>query len=408
MRHEVDEAGDLLRVNLDVPAPWPASDGATGALDGAPEGGHHVFPHLLCPGPGEGAPPGGDPVADEVLEVVDVHSPSLLHAADRGSNLAVEIVMGTSIERNVSYAGGSHAIRIANAEVELVVATDFGPRILVYRHLDGRNILGWLDPSTQSKPTRFGEPWHIYGGHRLWHAPEDPELSYVPDNHRVPFHVEKDGTVVVGGAIEEGTSLRKEMLVRLDEEGTGVTIEHRITNAGPASIDLAAWALSVMAPGGTAFFPNAPFVPFPDALLPSSRLVLWPYTCLADPRFAFGPRYTRLRHDANAAAPQKIGLLDAHHGWAGYALDDLFFVKRFAPPSLETGHVDLGCNVEAFTDAGILELETLGPKVHLPPGGFTSHVEGWSLFDGVRIPDDDVAAEVVLSVVLAGARCPRK
>lgn len=309
-----------------------------------------------------------------------------------------------AFERDVTHPSGAHAIRITNADVELLVATDIGPRIVGYNRCGGRNVLGWLGPEAQSKPTRFGEPWHIHGGHRLWHAPEHPELSYVPDNRPVPARIEDDGTLVVGGAIERETALRKELRIRLDRDGSRVTIEHVITNAGSVAVDLAVWALSVMAPGGTAIFPNAPFVPFPDALLPSSRLVLWPYTTLADPRFSFTPRLTRLRHDPHAKAPQKLGLLDAHHGWAAYVVDGLLFVKCFAPASLAAKHVDLGCNVEAFTDHAILELETLGPEVHLAPGATTTHVEEWFLLADLPAPGDDA----VITAVQAHARTAQK
>lgn len=315
--------------------------------------------------------------------------------------------MGTKIERDVTHATGAHAVRISNAEVELLVATDIGPRVLGYRHHGLRNVFGWLDPAAQAKPTSFGEPWHIYGGHRLWHAPEHAELSYVPDNRPVPFRVEDDGSLVVGGEVEQATALRKELRIRLDDEGSRVRVEHVITNAGPAAVDIAVWALSVMAPGGTAFFPTAPFVPFPDALLPSSRLVLWPYSSLADPRFTFGPRFLRLRHDAGAEAPQKVGLLDAHHGWAAYALEGRLFVKRFAPAALGARHVDLGCNVESFTDHAILELETLGPEVHLAPGASTTHVEEWFLFADLPVSGDESEVASAITSALAHAEMAR-
>lgn len=299
-------------------------------------------------------------------------------------------------------------IRIANDVVEVAAATAHGPRVLVYapRGRAEDNVFGFVDPAVQAKATSFGEPWHIYGGHRLWHAPEHPVLSYVPDNGPALVRQEGDRVIHLSRGREPETHLVKSLRLELDERSSRVRVEHRIENAGGRVVDIAPWALSVMAPGGQAIFPNAPFVPFPDALLPASRLVLWPYSSLADRRFRFGRRYTRLLHDAKAAAPQKLGLFDPHHGWAAYAVGDRLFVKRFRPPAPETRLADYGCNIESFTDRAILELETLGEQSLLAPGASMTHVEAWFLFCGIAVPDDDDAAESVLMPLIAQTSIP--
>jgi hypothetical protein len=62
--------------------------------------------------------------------------------------------------------------------------------------------------------------------------------------------------------------------------------------------------------------------------------------------------------------------------------------------------------VEAFTNADMLELETLGPLVHLPPGSAVEHLEHWHLFRNVPTPrnDTDVDRDVLALVktTLAG------
>ena len=307
---------------------------------------------------------------------------------------------GIVIDRDVTCEGSTHAIRVANADVELALSTDFGPRVLHYAPRGGENVFGFVSPREQAKPTSFGGPWHIYGGHRLWHAPEDPVLSYVPDND--PVEVRIDGaTLIVARSVEPGTSLVKELKVTLDGAGSRVVVEHRIGNAGNRTVRLAPWALSVMARGGVAIVPNAPFVPFPDALLPSSRLVLWPYTALGDPRFTFGRRYMRIAQDPLAAAAQKIGVFEPHHGWVAYAVGARVFVKRYAPPTTDSKLVDFGCNVEVFTNGAFLELETLGEEKVLGPGESAIHAEHWYLFDDVVLPAGDEEAHRVLEPLLA-------
>jgi hypothetical protein len=310
------------------------------------------------------------------------------------------------VEHGVRAFGGEHAIRMSNDHVELILATDYGPRVMSYALRGGDNVFGFIDPATQGSPTSLGELWHIYGGHRLWHAPEHPVHSYIPDNQRIDARVEGESTVVLTLENEALTGLTKELRVSLAPMGSRVSVEHRITNATRAgeAVELAVWGLSLMAQGGTAIFPHPPYVAHPEGLLPSQRVVLWPYTWLGDPRFRFGPRYIRLRQDPSATGPQKIGLYDEHHGWTAYALGDRLFVKRAPVATPSTVLADLGCNIEAFTNAAFLELETLGPMVRLAPGESASHLETWHLFAPVVVPENDEDAQRVLEPMVANTR----
>jgi hypothetical protein len=46
---------------------------------------------------------------------------------------------------------------------------------------------------------------------------------------------------------------------------------------------------------------------------------------------------------------------------------------------------DFGCNAEFFTNARMLELETLSPLTTLAPGATLRHEEHWYLYRGVRL-----------------------
>ncbi|MCK5567580.1 MAG: hypothetical protein KAI62_06680, partial [Actinomycetia bacterium] len=50
---------------------------------------------------------------------------------------------------------------------------------------------------------------------------------------------------------------------------------------------------------------------------------------------------------------------------------------------------DLGCNTEIYTDWDILEVETLGGKVPVAPGGSVEHLEKWYLFKTELEEDED-------------------
>jgi hypothetical protein len=152
-------------------------------------------------------------------------------------------------------------------------------------------------------------------------------------------------------------------------------------NVGQAPVRLAPWALSVMAPGGTAVVGLPARGSHPKDLLPSQSIVLWLYTDLADPRLKFGARAILLRQESQAAKPEKFGMLNPE-GWAAYAVGGCLFVKKFAWKPRKT-YPDMGCNTEFFTNADMLEVESLGPLVKLAPGKKVEHVEDWYVFADV-------------------------
>lgn len=299
-----------------------------------------------------------------------------------------------SLEHDVAYAGFERNLRLANDDVELVIATEYGPRIMRYAmRRDGRNVLGEVSPQTQGNDTPFGDRWHIYGGHRLWHAPECDPRTYWPDNRAV--RVDVDGhRITLTQEVEDHTHLEKSIQIELADQGSRVSLLHRITNRGAFDVELAPWALTVMATGGRAIFRHADFVPHPTALAPARPLVLWPFTRMNDPRWSWGDRLFFLRQDPTLSTPQKVGFYD-DQGWMAYSLGTLLFVKRHYPAA--GAHADLGCNVETFTNEAILELETLGPLTRVAPGTNVDHREEWSLFDGVVVGDDEHQTARVLA-----------
>ena len=118
------------------------------------------------------------------------------------------------------------------------------------------------------------EVWRIRGGHRLWIAPEDfgkdDSLSYALDNSEVEHTIEDESTVRVSNLIEKPTKIRREIVVTLEKASPKITVEHRITNQGDAPLEVAPWALSVMAAGGYALLSQPPQGTHPQDYLPES------------------------------------------------------------------------------------------------------------------------------------------
>jgi hypothetical protein len=279
---------------------------------------------------------------------------------------------------------------LSNGAVEVTLATDIGPRVLGYNFVGGENVLG--EHPEISVTTEWGEfkPW---GGHRLWTAPEAMPRSYAPDNDAVEFEPDGERSCRLVREVERNTHVRKELIVTLDEEGSGVTLTHRVTNCGAWRVELGAWGLTIMRGGGQAVIPQEPYGPHPRNLLPARPLVLWPYTDMSDPRLSFGRRFVRLRSDESNNEPQKIGLANKQ-GWAGYILDGTLFVKHF-PYEEGAAYPDYGCNNEFFTAGLFIEVESLSPLKALEPDDTIEHVERWYLFDGVNVDDDEDSLEEV-------------
>lgn len=302
-----------------------------------------------------------------------------------------------SVKQGFSYLGREDNVRLWNEEVELVMPSGYGPRVLRYARVGGRNVFGEISPAQQAKDTPFGDRWHIYGGHRLWYAPEGDPRSYFPDNQ--PVRVQIEGSRVrLTQAVEPHSQLEKSIDVVLSERGSGVRLEHRLTNRGSFELELAPWSLSVMARGGTAIFAQAPFIPHPTALAPARPLVLWSFTRMNDPRWTWGDRLFSLRQDETRPDAQKVGFYN-DRGFMAYALDDLVFIKKHQP--LPGPHADFGCNAQTFTNEAFLELETLGPLTRLAPGATAVHHEQWFLFDGVRLGQSEAEISGNLDKLLA-------
>lgn len=286
--------------------------------------------------------------------------------------------------QTVEYHGWKNNLKLSNGEVELLITLDVGPRVLRYNLAGGENVLKEY-PEQLGKAGESG--WMIRGGHRLWVSPEDTQRTYAPDNFPVKHETLDDGSVRLMPE-PDAFGIQKQIDVKLDSQGTGVTLTHKIKNVGQKPTDLAPWALTVMAPGGLEIIPLPPKAPHPgsaanaksaDDFGPNVEIVLWPYFDFEDDRWSFGHRYITLRHKDRG--PTKLGLAN-REGWVGYLNQGTLFVKRSAYDRSRT-YPDRGASYETFSNPDMVEMENLGPLAHLKPGESTELVEHWSLFGGL-------------------------
>jgi hypothetical protein len=295
----------------------------------------------------------------------------------------------------IPYLGLPNCYRLTNGDVEVVVATDVGPRILRYGFPGEANVLGEVPEA--AKTTALGE-WKPWGGHRLWAAPEAVPRTYHPDN--APVELSGSGlSARLAGPVEAVTGLRKEVTVALSEAGADAVVTHRVWNLGLWPVDVAPWALTVVRGGGFAVIPQEPYAPHGDeTLLPVRSVALWSYSDLGDPRFGYSRKYVFVRCDPAVGSAVKLGLSNSL-GWLAYALDGTVFVKRFAYDRA-AAYPDLGCNAEVFTAGGYMELESLGPLSRLEPGAAVEHVERWSLDHTGDVAPDEASVDAALGPIM--------
>ncbi len=283
-----------------------------------------------------------------------------------------------TIERT-GYKGWPNCWKLANGIIELIVTADVGPRVIHLGFAGGQNFF----KNYEEQMGRSGEPeWMIRGGSRIWIGPEDVRATYQPDNSPVEIVVEGH-TLIATAPVEEEVRLQKQMIVRMDPGAARVEMVHRIRNAGLLPVEFAPWILTVMAPGGVGITGFPPRGTHPEVLPPTHPLVMWAFTDLSDPRWIFTRKYLALKQDPAAKSPQKIGHFNPNT-WGAYLLNGELFVKRYeATP--DTSYPDFGCSFEMFTNADMLELETMGPLTRVAPGEWVRHVESWELHTGVSI-----------------------
>jgi hypothetical protein len=291
----------------------------------------------------------------------------------------------------VSYGGWPNCFRIADEDVELIVTTDVGPRVIRYGFIGGQNLFkefaGQMGGGGEAS-------WQPRGGHRIWIAPEIVPETYALDNAAVRVSLVDTG-VELTQPVEPETGLEKSIVVRLTSSGASVT--HRIKNVDSRARTLAPWALSMMAPGGVGITKFPPRGSHPENLPPTNPLIMWAFTDLSDPRWTFTKKYLILRQDPGNAAPQKLGHFN-EKTMGAYLLGSDLFVKRYDADPSKT-YADFGASYETFTNGDFLELETLGPLEEVAPGAAVEHIERWSLHRGVEIREwTDAELDRVLAV----------
>lgn len=281
--------------------------------------------------------------------------------------------------QNISFQNYD-CVALRNEKIQLIISQSIGPRILALNFHGKKNLLAELPDFTTQVPN--GKPYHFYGGHRLWMAPEHMPLTYEYDDQ--PVQIVADGdSVLIKKDTEKDSGIEKTIRLKLDPDAAVVSVEHGLKNCGNQPLECAPWAITQFRTGGVAILPQNRTE---TGFLPNRSLAIWPYTDVNDPNVKWGNEFIIL--NAKVDSPFKIGFPNSR-GWMAYWQDDFLFVKH-ASFDAQANYYDLGSSSECYCNDQFLELETLGPKTILEPGESVTHVEIWSLYENVVKPDHEV------------------
>ena len=276
----------------------------------------------------------------------------------------------------IGYAG-HEAVQLDAGAVRIVATTSVGPRVLALHSGDSANAFAELPGMTL--PCPGSDPIHLRGGHRLWAAPEDPRVTYRPDDDPVIVS-EIPGGVRLATKPDPvaGTSRETSITVTGPER---LRLEYRVVNTADHPQRLAAWAITMMAPLGRAWLPFLPGEFDLGGFQAQRNIALWSYSRTDDPRFILGDGAIEVR---SSIIPQHQGLgsfkvgTSLRRGWMAHWRDGLLFVKR-AGHDESRPYADMGASAQVYTHAEFTELETLGPLMDLAPGEAAVHAEDWEV-----------------------------
>ena len=299
-----------------------------------------------------------------------------------------------SVKPYGEYLNFGNCLELSNDKISLLVTVDVGPRIIRASLKDSETNMMKNDVNrdTTEEGEAFdkfyypGAKWNIYGGHRLWMSPESLPETYYPDNDPVNYEITETGAIFKPNPqVQNGV----QYVIEVSLCENDVTINHYITNISDKTLHFSPWALTVLNKGGLEIIPQNTR---DTGLLANRKVIMWPYSNMADERLYFGEKYITLRQDENVLRAFKMGL-DNETGGAMYVLDDTVFVKSY-PHFLDKEYEDFGVSFETYTNEHILEIETLGAKSSPAPGETVLHTEKWSLYKNCGTPNPTDETEV--------------
>jgi hypothetical protein len=255
--------------------------------------------------------------------------------------------------------GGRHVLAWDDVRVEIDGAT--GGRVTALR-LGGRNLL--------TEPTADAGNF----GSTFWPSPQSawgwPPLAEIDHG---PYRAEVEpAAVTMRSAINPALGVVVEKRFAADAARSAVTFDFAIHNRGEAPVQLAAWQITRVPPGGLSLFPTGAGV---DPPCPPSNLAV---------REALG--VTWYAYDGAAVTDHQKLFADGREGWLAHVDGDAVLVKMFAiVPRAAQAPGEAQIEIYANPSLAYVEIEAQGPYETIAPGAALQWRVVWFVR---RVPSD--------------------
>jgi hypothetical protein len=270
-----------------------------------------------------------------------------------------------------THHGWDGAYQMSNGDVALVIVPQIGGRIMAYS-------LTGLDTLFYQNPDEFGklypitpEPWHNYGGYKVWNAPQDrwgwppdPWLDFGPCSIQIlnPLKVRTVGAP----SFQTGIVYTRE--IEMAESGSRVQIAQTMTNITDHTVEWSVWDVTqLQRPDWIVFSLNIQSI-FPNGINHHNDKSRESKGWHVEGDWI----YINYLEDGG-----KLGA-DSHVGWIAYAKDNQIYLKTF-PVYADQKYPHNGDTVEVYTAEKYIEVEVLSPLVTLGPGKSYTFTEQWYL-----------------------------
>ena len=255
-----------------------------------------------------------------------------------------------------------------NGDIKLGIPLDFGIRISYLSYKNSKNL--FFEQPKDMTDLATEEGWRVYGGHRLWLAPES-EKDYNPDNSPISYEV-LDDKIILYQENDELLKVKKSIEISFADDST-VRVKNNLENTDNKTRTFSVWAVTSMDGGGTEYIP----LKYGErSYSPLTNVSMWYYTVLGDERAEYTPELIKL---TNRPYPTKYKIGVGHpNGTIKYVNHGVCFEKIF-DIFKDKQYPDSNVSFETFMCDHMVEVETLSPLKEVAPNQTVSHTELWRL-----------------------------
>ncbi len=268
----------------------------------------------------------------------------------------------------IDYRHFGKCLFVESGNITLGIPLEFGIRIIYLSYQGGDNL--FFEQPKDMKELSTDEGWRVFGGHRLWVAPESPK-NYKPELQPITYEL-KDNTIILTQNNDDWLNVQKSLEITFEGDNL-VKLNHVIKNTDTKTKTFSPWSISSMAGGGVEYIP----LKYRDnGYNPLHRFSTWDYTSLGDDRAEYSRELIKLSHRANSKK-YKIGV--GHpNGPVKYVNKGVVFEIIYDVFN-DKVYPDGDVSFETFMCDYMVEIESLSPLYEVKPNESVCHQEKWLL-----------------------------